>query len=566
MSIPPTPLTPCAVTDANQSSPRPTQRRTKVEGSPTWAPEHYAKSVYSFANSTGLFHGEGYANLGRFLSRPFDPSDRHPDHSDSTQQALGRPPVLYKWPTTSSRTKLCLGTIDDLAQFDPQSVENNSGALVFLGGYQSPEWLNAVGAAFHLDPAVLDEHLEYRAPFARRDLYTSPSLPSTVDGLVKLRYFTIGVREHSAHTAKRGNVSVLRTQANDDMDRYLIHLYEERDVKPGDSIARRYHVHSPRIYSIEQQITIGIQRSAGGGWLGVTLTDSGCDREHGLIGPWRATSTAISSWDGLLPIVMRSPKIALRWQHFNTEGHRNEPGLAHLQENYGSSLDPRIMANDPFYAMTELMQFAAFSICQLLNMIDSITPRATLAATMEANNYDISDLSYHKQLLDEVAQTLRENVKVIDQRGSETWPKAKDIKQRAKADRIAASLLADYRELQHRNQDLIKRCHNQMKIIMNQGTIAETQRSLEQAGKVTLLTRLAFMFVPLTFSTSFFGMNVSVFGQGTASLWLWFAITGPLMLVAFMFLMWSTCASSIQGTVGIVRKLKRQKFSTGTWV
>ncbi|KAF2206286.1 hypothetical protein CERZMDRAFT_103537 [Cercospora zeae-maydis SCOH1-5] len=250
--------------------------------------------------------------------------------------------------------------------------------------------------------------------------------------------------------------------------------------------------------------------------------------------------------------------MALNWQHRNMVDENHA-------ENYGSSLDPQIMANEPFYAITELMQFAAFSICQLINMIDSTVSRATLATTIVANNYDISELSYHQQLLDEVARTFRENLRVIEQRGSATWPKAKDAKQRAKADRIAASLLKDYEELQHRNQDLIKRCHNHMKTIINQASLAETQRSLEQARQVTQLTWLAFMFVPLTFTTSFLGMNLSIFGQGTVSLWLWFAITVPLMLIAFALLILGNGAPWKLGGDTYVLGSKRRRLFNGIW-
>ncbi|CAK1367574.1 unnamed protein product [Cercospora beticola] len=560
-------LVPPAAQTGAQNVERPAQRRTtNVEGNHAWTPEEYARSVLSFAHSTGLYNGEDYKNLGSFLMRPWDSTFPRSSNSDSMRQQTVLPPALYVWADASSPTsKSSLQTIDDLAQIDPQSIEDQVGAMIILSGYQTPDWLNAVGSRLRLDPAVFQDHLEFRVPFGRRDLYTSPSLPSTTQSLVRLRYFTIGVREDNAQLRE---VSTYRKRASDEMDQYLAGLFDERNVQPGDTITRGYYVHSPTVFSIEQQITIGIQRCAGGGWTGVTWVDSGNERENGLAAPWRDPHTARPSWGGLLPIVMRSPKIALKWQHRNmtSEAHREKAqSHCHLQDSYGSSLDPRIMANEPFYAITEVMQFAAFSICQLLNMIDSTISRATLAETIVSNNYDISELSYHQQLLDEVARTLRENLRVIDQRGSATWPKAKDPKQRSKADRAAASLLADYRELEHRNQDLIKRCHNHMKTIINQASIAETQRSLEQATKVTQLTWLAFMFVPLTFTTSFLGMNVSIFGQGTAPLWLWFAITAPLMLVAFVLLILGNRVPTKQAADEQMLKLKRRRFWREVW-
>lgn len=45
-------------------------------------------------------------------------------------------------------------------------------------------------------------------------------------------------------------------------------------------------------------------------------------------------------------------------------------------------------------------------------------------------------------------------------------------------------------------------------------SIAEAERAREQATRVNRITFLAFVFVPLSFPTGFFGMNVQVHELG----------------------------------------------------
>lgn len=49
--------------------------------------------------------------------------------------------------------------------------------------------------------------------------------------------------------------------------------------------------------------------------------------------------------------------------------------------------------------------------------------------------------------------------------------------------------------------------------------LEESAKSIELAGSVKTLSQLAFVFLPLTFSATLFGMNLREFGQGTAPAW-----------------------------------------------
>jgi len=53
--------------------------------------------------------------------------------------------------------------------------------------------------------------------------------------------------------------------------------------------------------------------------------------------------------------------------------------------------------------------------------------------------------------------------------------------------------------------------------------LTEARKSTETAISVARLTKLAFIFIPLNFVTSFYGMNMKQFGSGNLSLWIFFA-------------------------------------------
>lgn len=50
--------------------------------------------------------------------------------------------------------------------------------------------------------------------------------------------------------------------------------------------------------------------------------------------------------------------------------------------------------------------------------------------------------------------------------------------------------------------------------------IEHAKRGIEQNARVKRLTQLALVFIPLSFSTSLFGMNLEMLGTGTAKAWM----------------------------------------------
>ena len=220
--------------------------------------------------------------------------------------------------------------------------------------------------------------------------------------------------------------------------------------------------------------------------------------------------------------------------------------LLHIE--YGMSLRPNIMACDAFYALTEVFQFAAFSEKQFLNLIDVKLEK--FAHNEHGSDFEgLSNIKYVKTLLRRHIHLIQESLSSIHNTKHPKWPKAAN--EPGKKARMAFDAVQqDYKHLLLQAQAMHTRCNEDITVLMNSASIAESKKAMAQAERLGKLTFLAFIFVPLSFTTSFFGMNVQELGQGSLSIWSWFTLSVPMLgftLLLFYFDLW-------QGSIDVCRK------------
>ncbi|KAJ6102614.1 hypothetical protein N7486_005041 [Penicillium sp. IBT 16267x] len=75
---------------------------------------------------------------------------------------------------------------------------------------------------------------------------------------------------------------------------------------------------------------------------------------------------------------------------------------------------------------------------------------------------------------------------------------------------------------------------------MNRFSFVASTKSVEESESVGRISTLAFVFIPLSFITSFFGMNLVMFGSGDVKLWVF--ILSSTVLVLLVFIVWSLSA------------------------
>ena len=81
-------------------------------------------------------------------------------------------------------------------------------------------------------------------------------------------------------------------------------------------------------------------------------------------------------------------------------------------------------------------------------------------------------------------------------------------------------------------------CDSAKATIMNLSTVFDSKQTAKESSLVTKLTkatnRITFIFLPISFVTSVFGMNLSQCDQGPVSITTWLAVALPLLGVCVL--------------------------------
>lgn len=195
----------------------------------------------------------------------------------------------------------------------------------------------------------------------------------------------------------------------------------------------------------------------------------------------------------------------------------------HLSSQYGQSLKVSLMRASPLYAVGDIFRHSACSSNQMVNMLISRVEDVLRASYLDRHEaLSLKDLRFIKNVLDEHSAYLEEVVRFLES-GVSAWlsPQPTNVesivtnnkkgtgnkKMNDAIDATQIELLEDYRCLLRRSQRLAARCKDGTDIIINGAALRESQRGIEQAEEVKLLTKLVFLFAPLSFVTSIFGMN-----------------------------------------------------------
>ena len=254
---------------------------------------------------------------------------------------------------------------------------------------------------------------------------------------------------------------------------------------------------------------------------------------------------ALLPWTTLYPVVQHRPHIAITAKDSDAADRvvadRRYPQSASLlAENYVEFSDMRILSKDPFYALNNLFRFTAQSEALALSTLEVIIDAD---ARVESANHEwstLSNLLFFQSLLKEHEMRLRENIEVIKRRGHQSWPhiSSSEGSLYAKAEAAAEALLKDFEYLLERAKSLAERCTQGTNIIMNNAMLTESKRAIKQAEEVGKLTRIAFFYIPLSFTTSFFGMNFKQLATDNLSIWIWFIVSGPVLGLSVCFFLW----------------------------
>ena len=255
-------------------------------------------------------------------------------------------------------------------------------------------------------------------------------------------------------------------------------------------------------------------------------------------GPWLHSTTSNPKSRGLFtePIINYKPFLALKshlMRNDISDQSHVTPGqsASSLHHDYGQSLQADIMARDAVYALKEIFELVTHAELQFLSHCDE---RLTdLQQSQFSNDAEfLPNLKNMQSLLYRHLQQNRNALQSLEIPTRQRWPRSyKDGYGDLRA------LRQDFKRLSELNDHLHNRCVEAIGLLTNEMVIAESTKARDQATRIGKLTFLAFIFVPLSFTTSFFGMNLKELGAdvGALSIWVWFVVSMPLLTLAILF-------------------------------
>ena len=196
-------------------------------------------------------------------------------------------------------------------------------------------------------------------------------------------------------------------------------------------------------------------------------------------------------------------------------------------------------ARNPMFAIEEIFTFHAASELQYLNMLEQfVTDQSSGAESKQTGTTmkSILHFDYARSILIRHGAHIQ-NLKSSLNTCLKSW-KRQETHTDSCDEELGSTLRTDLDYLSTRVQNIITLCEAGRSTIMSNASIEEAKRSNEQAVLVTRLTkatnRLTFIFLPISFLTSVFGMNFRQLGQGALSIWLWVAIALPLLAIVLV--------------------------------
>lgn len=304
-------------------------------------------------------------------------------------------------------------------------------------------------------------------------------------------------------------------------------------------------------------------------------SDLGKNLAKGPPGPWHNERPGMVS--ACEPVVTYVPKLALErpprprtvdsTHVFNASFMSQNASF--LAETFELSSTTDALQSDVRDTLHDIFAFTAAAENQFLTMMQGLVDRELqLQSSGKQTEWTLSNLRYYKSTIDEHIVNV-ENMLVTLKRSDGPWwdpqarssrptsregspgfPQKQPILPQRESHRVLSqsrlsSLCNDYTHLLQRAEKLSNRCVENTTTLMNVAMLEESKKAIAQADGLKRLTLLAFFFLPLSLTTSFFGMNFQEFGTGKQSIWVCFVVAVPFVLFSTVLCFWESVRSRL---------------------
>ena len=229
------------------------------------------------------------------------------------------------------------------------------------------------------------------------------------------------------------------------------------------------------------------------------------------------------------------------------KGHLSQSGHL-LSLEYGSLLALTDLetecAKKPLLAFLPAFVHAAFSQVYVLNLVEArIGDEADILASGESHG-SIENLQFLSNILDRHSSHAKDALRALsnlfgnDEQASEVGPTSNFA--HVSGTFTVQGLRNDFQDILSRSEKLTVRCTTGIQNMMNRAMVLEAHKAIQQTERLKKLTLLATFFIPLSFVSSLFGMNLRILGTGSLGVWWFFAFSIPITLIAQSYYLWDS--------------------------
>jgi hypothetical protein len=296
----------------------------------------------------------------------------------------------------------------------------------------------------------------------------------------------------------------------------------------------------------------------------VICSDLGKNLTKGPPGPWHSNRPGVVP--SCEPVLMYVPKLALKGPprprasssaHVNSAGQMSQNACL-LAETFALPSASDVLRFDIRDTLHDIFAFAAAAECQFLTTMQELVDRELqVQSSGIRTEWTLSNLRYFKSAIDGHIVNLENMVAFLRRSDLPRWsptprsprpPFGEDsqppLSPRGFNGEQSPSRLPcladDFAHLLQRATKLSHRCVENTTILMNTAMLEESKKAITQADGLRRLTLLTFFFLPLSLTTSFFGMNFQEFGTGKLSIWVCFVFAIPFMSFSTMLCFWDS--------------------------
>lgn len=215
---------------------------------------------------------------------------------------------------------------------------------------------------------------------------------------------------------------------------------------------------------------------------------------------------------------------------------------------YAGMNGPELLSR-PFFGLASVLSSAALSWNQVLNFIEEDiakyqdVPAEETSSALVQVRFNAGVIQRFQGFIQLDLETVRDDswnaISMLHSREARGNGENRDEVERSldREQEIShAELVRDYESLLARCKLLSSRCESASSLLQSAVGLLESQESIRQNRELNKLTKLAFVFVPVSLVSSIFGMNVVEINPGSIpSVWHFF-LTAVLLLILCLFL------------------------------